>query len=77
MADKQRALVEGINMVNKSAKPSAKNPQGGFVGIFFTYAAAAAIHGIYKNRQVRSVVICHRSHDPVGLNGVSQHMSAA
>ena len=31
MADKERALVEGINMVNKSAKPSAKNPQGGFV----------------------------------------------
>ena len=24
-------LVEGVNMVNKSAKPSAKNPQGGFV----------------------------------------------
>ena len=31
MTDKQRALVEGVNMVNKSAKPSAKNPQGGFV----------------------------------------------
>ena len=31
MADKERALVEGVNMVNKSAKPSAKNPQGGFV----------------------------------------------
>ena len=30
MADKERALVEGVNMVNKSAKPSAKNPQGGF-----------------------------------------------
>ena len=29
MADKERALVEGVNMVNKSAKPSAKNPQGG------------------------------------------------
>ena len=27
----ERALVEGVNMVNKSAKPSAKNPQGGFV----------------------------------------------
>ena len=31
LTDKQRALVEGVNMVNKSAKPSAKNPQGGFV----------------------------------------------
>ena len=31
LVDKQRALVEGVNMVNKSAKPSAKNPQGGFV----------------------------------------------
>lgn len=28
---KQRAIVEGINMVTKSAKPSASNPQGGFV----------------------------------------------
>ncbi len=26
-----RAVVEGINMVSKSAKPSAKNPQGGIV----------------------------------------------
>lgn len=27
--DKQRALVEGVNMVSKSTKPNAKNPQGG------------------------------------------------
>jgi large subunit ribosomal protein L24 len=26
-----RALVEGINMVSRSTKPSAKNPQGGIV----------------------------------------------
>lgn len=31
LTDKQRALVEGVNLVSKSAKPSAKNPQGGFV----------------------------------------------
>ncbi|MCI6472068.1 MAG: 50S ribosomal protein L24 [Bacteroidales bacterium] len=29
--DKQRAIVEGVNVVKKSAKPSAKNPQGGIV----------------------------------------------
>ncbi len=29
--EKQRAIVEGINMVSKSQKPTAKNPQGGFV----------------------------------------------
>jgi large subunit ribosomal protein L24 len=29
--DKQRALVEGINMVTKATKPNAKSPQGGFV----------------------------------------------
>ena len=29
--DKQRALVEGINIVKKSAKPSAKHPQGGII----------------------------------------------
>ena len=28
---KNRALVEGVNMVSKSTKPSAKNPQGGLV----------------------------------------------
>jgi large subunit ribosomal protein L24 len=27
--EKQRVTVEGINMVTKHAKPSAKNPQGG------------------------------------------------
>lgn len=29
--DEQRAIVEGLNMVSKSQKPSAKNPQGGIV----------------------------------------------
>ena len=27
----QRAIVEGVNMVKKSQKPSATNPQGGIV----------------------------------------------
>ncbi len=31
LVEKQRALVEGVNMVSKSAKPSAKNPQGGII----------------------------------------------
>ena len=31
LVDKQRAVVEGVNIVSKSQKPSAKNPQGGFV----------------------------------------------
>ena len=31
LVDKQRAVVEGINMVSKSQKPIAKNPQGGIV----------------------------------------------
>lgn len=30
-ADKNRAVVEGINIVSKSTKPSAKHPQGGFI----------------------------------------------
>ena len=33
LIDKQRAIVEGINIVSKSAKPSAKNPQGGIVKV--------------------------------------------
>ena len=31
LVEKQRAIVEGVNMVSKSTKPNAKNPQGGFV----------------------------------------------
>jgi len=29
--EKQRAIVEGVNMVSKSQKPNAKNPQGGII----------------------------------------------
>ncbi len=29
--EKNRAIVEGINLVSKHTKPSAKNPQGGIV----------------------------------------------
>ena len=28
---KQRAIVEGVNLVQKATKPNAKNPQGGIV----------------------------------------------
>lgn len=31
LVKENRALVEGINMVSKNTKPSAKNPQGGIV----------------------------------------------
>lgn len=31
LVDKQRAIVEGVNMVSKSTKPNAKNPQGGII----------------------------------------------
>ena len=30
-AAKQRAVVEGVNIVKKATKPNAKNPQGGLV----------------------------------------------
>ncbi len=29
LVEKERAIVEGINIISKHAKPSAKNPQGG------------------------------------------------
>ncbi len=29
--EKQRAIVEGVNIVTKAAKPSAKHPQGGLI----------------------------------------------
>jgi large subunit ribosomal protein L24 len=28
---KQRAIVEGVNLVSKHTKPNAKNPQGGII----------------------------------------------
>ncbi|MFY7936002.1 MAG: 50S ribosomal protein L24 [Flavobacterium sp.] len=31
LKDKNRAIIEGVNMVSKHTKPSAKNPQGGIV----------------------------------------------
>ena len=31
LVKEQRAIVEGVNMVSKSTKPNAKNPQGGIV----------------------------------------------
>ena len=29
--DKQRAIVEGVNLVSKHTKPNAKSPQGGII----------------------------------------------
>ena len=31
LKDKDRAIVEGINMVSKSTKPTAQHPQGGII----------------------------------------------
>lgn len=31
LPEKERAIVEGINMVSKHTKPNAKNPQGGII----------------------------------------------
>ncbi len=31
VTEKQRAIVEGVNMVSKHTKPNADNPQGGIV----------------------------------------------
>lgn len=33
LVSKNRAVVEGVNMVSKSQKPSAKKPQGGIVKV--------------------------------------------
>ena len=31
IVDKERAIVEGVNMVSKHTKPNAKHPQGGII----------------------------------------------
>ncbi|MCE8164511.1 50S ribosomal protein L24 [Porphyromonas gingivalis] len=33
LVKEQRAIVEGLNMIKKHAKPSAKNPQGGIISM--------------------------------------------
>lgn len=33
LRDEERVLVEGVHVVSKSTKPSAKNPQGGIVKV--------------------------------------------
>lgn len=33
LVDKQRAVVEGVNIIKKAQKPSAQNPQGGIVEV--------------------------------------------
>ena len=33
LVKEQKAIVEGVNIVKKSSKPSAKNPQGGFENV--------------------------------------------
>jgi len=38
LKDKDRVIVEGVNMVSKHTKPNAKNPQGGII------KAEAGIH---------------------------------
>lgn len=31
LTEKNRAIVEGVNLVSKNTKPNAKNPQGGII----------------------------------------------
>ncbi len=31
IVDKQRAIVEGVNLISKHTKPNAKHPQGGII----------------------------------------------
>lgn len=33
LRDKEKAIVEGWNIVSKSTKPTAKNPQGGIIKV--------------------------------------------
>ena len=52
LVSKNRAVVEGLNMVSKSAKPSAKHPQGGIIKMEapihmpFTNKIASVINGL-------------------------------
>ena len=55
---KQRAIVEGVNLVKKATKPNAKNPQGGIV------EQEAAIH--ISNLQV----FCTLNSSGVGISNL-------
>ena len=54
---KSRAIVEGVNMVKKSTKPNAQNPQGGII------EKEAPIHISNLN-----VVDPKSGRNPVGIN---------
>ena len=41
LVTKQRAIVEGVNIVTKATKPSAKHPQGGLVKMEATFPTSA------------------------------------
>ena len=46
LVSKNRAIVEGINMVSKSTKPNAKNPQGGIVNVYIIFILFSVIKPI-------------------------------
>ena len=47
LVSKNKAVVEGINMVSKSTKPSAKHPQGGII------KKEAPVHGPSRGHAAR------------------------
>ena len=76
LKDEQRAIVEGINMVNKSTKPNAKNPQGGFVkqeasihisnvGLIDPKSGKATRVAIQKNEDGKKVRIAKKSGEEI------------
>ena len=73
---KQRAIVEGVNIITKATKPTAKYPQGGLI------KTEAPVHisnlnlidpksgkptriGTRKNDKVRKVIISKRSGEEI------------
>ena len=46
--DKNKAIVEGVNVVSKHKKPSAKNPQGGIVKSAFDLQSQELDNRLYQ-----------------------------
>jgi len=61
--DKQRAIVEGVNLVSKHTKPNAENPQGGIL------KKEAAIHISNLNLKDPSTGKASRIGRRIGDNG--------
>ena len=74
MRDQNKAIIEGVNMIKKHAKPSAQNPQGGIVekeapihisNLSLTTAEGEATRVGYREEDGNKVRVAKRNNEVV------------